>query len=203
MEEGMKKLIFATHNPGKIREISELLAGLGIEVMTAEQAGVLEDVVEDQDTFEGNALKKAQFVAERTGEWSVADDSGVCIKALDGRPGVHTARWAGPDAGDEGLVEHTLKQLADVSEDRRQASFHTIAALVSPQGEEFLFEGVVPGAITTDRRGTYHKGMPYDVIFQPDGHERTFGEMPAEQKNALSHRAQAFGKLKTFLQERI
>lgn len=199
----MKKLVFATHNPGKITEISEILAGLDISVLTAAEAGVHEDVDEDQPDFDGNAIKKARFVAQMTGEWAVADDSGVCIDALNGRPGVHTARWAGPDAGDEGLIAYTLSELADVPEGKRQASFHTVTALASPGGEIYTFRGEVPGRITLERRGSYAQGMPYDVIFQPDGQEQTFGEMTAEQKNTLSHRARAFAKLKAFLEQQI
>jgi len=199
----MKKLIFATHNPGKLREIAEMLSSLGIEVMSAKEAGVYEDVEEDQDTFEGNAIKKAAFVAQRTGEWAVADDSGVCINALGGRPGVQTARWAGPETLDEDLIEYTLKQLHAVREGERQASFHSVAALVSPAGEIHTFEGMVPGTITMTRRGTHHKGMPYDEIFQPNGYEQTFGEMTSEQKNTLSHRGRAFTQLKAFLEQMI
>jgi XTP/dITP diphosphohydrolase len=197
----MKKLIFATRNLGKLKEITEMLGSLGMKVMSAEQAGVHEDIEEDQDTFEANAIKKARFVAEKTGEWAVADDSGVCIRVLNGRPGVHTARWAGPNTGDEGLINYTLDQLKNISEEKRQASFYSVAALVAPTGEFYTFEGVVHGVITTERRGTHHKGMPYDEIFQPDGYEHTFAEMNPEQKNILSHRGHAFAQLKAFLEQ--
>ena len=121
----MKRLIFATHNPGKIEEMRQLVADLGMDVLSADEAGVHEDVEEDGTTFAENAFKKARFVASKTGEWAVADDSGIMIDALAGRPGVYTARWAGEGASDEELVRHTLEQLKDVEEGKRGASFHS------------------------------------------------------------------------------
>lgn len=197
----MKKLIFATHNIGKIKEMQQLLADSGIDVLSAQQAGVTEDVVEDGETFTQNALKKARYVASETGEWAVADDSGITIDALDGRPGVYTARWAGEGAGDEQLVSYTLEQLKDVEESRRGASFHSVVALVSPQNEEWTFEGTVEGQVVVAPRGTNRPKLPYDLIFQPTGFDRTFAEMSDEEKNTLSHRGRAFEKLKKYLQE--
>lgn len=195
----MKRLVFATHNPGKLGEMRQLVDGLGIEVMSADEAGVHDDVIEDGETFEENALKKARFVASQVGEWAVADDSGVTIDALGGRPGVYTARWAGEGASDEQLVAHTLEQMKDVEEGRRGASFHCVVALVSPEGEEQTFEGVVEGSIALSPRGTPRKKLPYDVLFCPIGHNRTFAEMSDEEKNSLSHRGKAFQKLREFL----
>jgi len=208
----MKRLVFATHNPGKIEEMRQLLGDLNIEVASADEAGVHDDVEEDGMTFEENALKKARFVASTTGEWAVADDSGITIDALDGRPGVYTARWAGEGASDEELVRHTLEQLKDVEEGRRGASFHSVVALVSPQNESWTFEGIVEGEVVVTPRGTPRVKLPYDVLFCPFplrstqssfegqvGHNRTFAEMSDEQKNALSHRGRAFAKLKKFL----
>lgn len=195
----MKRLIFATHNPGKILEMRQLLSDLDVEVQSADEARVTQEAVEDGTTFADNALKKARFVASVTGEWAVADDSGITIDALGGRPGVHTARWAGEGASDEQLVTHTLEQLKDVEEGRRGASFHCVVVLVSPEGEERTFEGVVEGSIVPAPRGTPRRKLPYDVLFQPDGFDRTFAEMSDQQKNALSHRGRAFGKVKAFL----
>lgn len=195
----MKKLIFATHNPGKVKEMKKLMSGLGIEVLSAEEAGVHEDPVEDGVTFAQNALKKARFIAEKTHQWSVADDSGMCIDALDGRPGVFSARWAGKGTGDEGIVSHTLEQMKDVKEGRRGASFHSVVALVSPQGKGWTFEGVVEGRIAVSPRGTPRTKLAYDVLFEPVGYDKTYAEMSDEEKNVLSHRGQAFQKLKTFL----
>ncbi|MBI4257060.1 RdgB/HAM1 family non-canonical purine NTP pyrophosphatase [Candidatus Uhrbacteria bacterium] len=198
----MKRLIFATHNPGKIGEMRQLVADLGMDVLSADEAGVHEDVEEDGTTFAENALKKARFVASTTGEWAVADDSGITIDALGGRPGVYTARWAGEGASDEELVRHTLEQLKDVDEGKRGASFHSVVALVSPEGEEWTFEGIVEGTVVMSTRGTPRPKLPYDVLFCPIGHNHTFAQMPDEEKNALSHRGKAFEKLKKFLQNK-
>lgn len=196
----MNRLIFATHNPGKVIEMRQMLEGLPIEVLSADEVGVTEDVVEDAETFTENALKKARFVAHKSREWAVADDSGLTIDALDGRPGVQSARWAGDGASDDQLVAHTLEQLKNV-DCSRGASLHSVVALVSPEGEEWTFEGVVEGSIVLSPRGTPRKKLPYDVLFCPIGHNRTFAEMSNEQKNALSGRGKAFKKLRDFLQK--
>lgn len=195
----MKRLIFATHNVGKIKELQQLFADAGVEVLSAEEVGVVDDVVEDGTTFAENALKKARFVAEQTGEWAVADDSGITIDVLDGRPGVYTARWAGEGASDEQLIKYTLEQLKDVEEGKRGATFHSVAALVSPQHESWTFEGLVEGEVVIEPRGTPRSKLPYDVIFQPSGFDQTFAQMTDEEKNRLSHRGRAFEKLKMFI----
>lgn len=199
----MKKLIFATHNPGKLIELKELVSVLSVSVKGAKEAGVFEDVVEDGKTFAENALKKARFVAEQTGEWSAGDDSGIEIKALDGRPGVYTARWAGEGADDATLVSHTLSELKDVPVGEREAVFHCVIALVSPEGEEWLFDGIVEGEITLEPHGENRYKLPYDLIFKSKGYDKTFAQMTDEEKNALSHRGRAFQKLKAFIANRI
>lgn len=193
------KLIFATHNIGKVKEIRTLLEGLPVEVMSADEAGVREDVVEDGATFQENALKKARFVAERTGEWAVADDSGVCIEVLGGKPGVHSARWAGEDATDEVMVGHTLRAVEDVPEGKREAWFESAVALVAPDGREWTFVGKVNGCIAIQPRGINRPKLPYDLIFIPEGHDRTFAEMSDVEKNSMSHRGRAFQKLREFM----
>jgi len=197
----MNKLVFATHNPGKIVEMQQLLKSLGIEIVSATDVGISEDIEEDQDTFAGNSLKKARFVAEQTGEWAIADDSGITIEALDGRPGVFTARWAGEGAPDEELVRHTLEQMQDVPEGKRQAAFHSVAALVAPDRREWVFEGIVEGEVLTEPIGEHKPRLPYDVIFRPTGYELAFSQMSDEQKNKVSHRGRSFSKLKVFLEE--
>ena len=197
------KLVFATHNSGKVKEMTALLADLDIEVLSADAAGVTEDVEEDGKTFKENSVKKARFVSQKSGEWAVADDSGVCIAALDGAPGVMTARWAGPGASDEQLVAHTLTQLTDVPEGKRQAWFESCVALVAPDGREWTFSGKVQGSIPSAPRGTGRPKLPYDVIFIPEGHDRTFAEMTDEEKNSMSHRGIAFQKLREFLKTQL
>jgi XTP/dITP diphosphohydrolase len=191
------KLIFATHNPGKIKEMRELLVGSGIEVLSADEVGIEEDVIEDGLTFEENALKKARFVCKKSGECAVTDDSGICIDALNGAPGVFTARWAGE--GND-LIDFTLNKIKDISEENLGAKFCCSVALVKPDGQEFLFEGVCDGRLIKERRGVAHPKLPYDQIFIPDGREQTFAEMSVEEKHELSHRGRAFKKLKEFFQ---
>ena len=208
------KLVFATHNSGKLVEMRSLLSDLPIEVLSADEAGVTEDVVEDGATFEDNARKKARFVHERTtpnpslerrGDdlWAVADDSGCCIEALDGRPGVLSARWAGEGATDQTLVEHTLNEMKDVPEGKRQAWFQTALCLVAPNGREWMFEGRINGRIAVEPRGTPRPKLPYDAIFIPEGHDRTFAEMSLEEKNSMSHRGQAFQQLREFFKTQL
>ncbi len=193
------QLVFATHNPGKVTEMRAILAGLPMEIISADEAGAPEDVIEDGVTFAENALKKARFVSQRTGKWAVADDSGLSIDALDGAPGVFSARWAGEGATGEQLVTYTLNELQGVPEHRRTAWFETAAALVSPDGQEWTFSGRLDGMIPLSPRGTPRERLPYDVIFIPEGHTRTFAEMTDEEKNSLSHRGDAFRQLKEFL----
>lgn len=193
------QLVFATHNPGKVTEMRAILAGLSVEIASADEVGVHEDVIEDGVTFAENALKKARFVSQRTGKWAVADDSGLSIDALDGAPGVFSARWAGEGATGDQLVAYTLNELQGVPEHRRTAWFETAAALVSPDGQEWTFSGRLDGMIPLSPRGTPRDRLPYDVIFIPEGHAKTFAEMSDDEKNSLSHRGDAFRQLKEFL----
>lgn len=197
------KLVFATHNQGKVAEMRALLAALNLDVITADEAGVTDDVAEDGKTFEENALIKARFVAKKSGEWSVADDSGICIDALGCAPGIFTARWAGPGASAEQIVAHTLEQMKDVPEGKRTAWFESYVALVAPDGREWTFTGKINGHVTSAPEGIAHPKLPYDVIFMPDGLDRTFAEMTGEEKNTMSHRGQAFQQLKEFLRTQL
>ncbi len=193
------KLVFATHNTGKVEEMRTLLSDTNIEVLSADEAGVYGDVVEDGQTFEENALKKAKYVSRVASAWAVADDSGCCIDALNGEPGIHSARWAGVEASDEQIVQHTLEVMKDVPEGKRQAHFQTSLALVAPDGRTRLFEGRVNGNITLKPKGQPRAKLPYDAIFVPVGHDHTFAQMSLAEKNAMSHRGRAFAQLKVFL----
>jgi len=195
------KLIFATHNAGKVKEMKALLADLNINVLSAEEVGVFEDVIEDGDTFEQNALKKAVFVSQKTGEFAVGEDSGICIDALDGKPGILSARWAGENASDEDIIKHTIKQVKDIDDEKLTARFMATLVLSAPDGRQWVFDGVDEGKVIKKSRGEMRKGLPYDVIFVPNGHKRTFAEMTDEEKNSLSHRGIAFRKLKEFLKD--
>ena len=171
----------------------------GHEVVSMAEAGIHDDIVEDGVTFEENALKKATFIFNRLKSWIIADDSGLCIEALDNAPGVYSARWAGENSSDQAKVDKTLMEMKDVPEGKRGAFFESAAVLLSPDGKEYVFSDRVYGKIALAPHGTPLSKLPYDSIFIPEGCEQTFAEMPAEVKNAMSHRGLAFKKLKEFL----
>lgn len=195
------KLIFATHNPGKLKEMRQILAGLKIEVISAEEAGINEHVIEDGKTFEENALKKAQFAAKKSGYWAIADDSGICIKALNYAPGVSSSRWAGEGASDEKIVKYTLSKIKNIPISQREAWMESVAVLAAPNGRHWTFSGKIEGNITSKPAGQPSEGMPYDAIFIPKGYNQTFAKMSHVEKNSLSHRGMAFRKLKRFIKK--
>lgn len=187
-----RHLVLATRNVGKIAELRRILAtaGLSVDLVGTEAFADLPDVAETGTTFAANALLKARAVAEHTGLPAVADDSGLCVDALNGMPGIFSARWSGRHGDDSANLDLVLGQLADVPDDRRGAQFVCAAALCLPDGTERVVEGQLAGALLRERRGS--NGFGYDPIFVPDGHDRTTAEMSAAEKDALSHRGQAF-----------
>jgi XTP/dITP diphosphohydrolase len=189
------KLIFATHNPGKLKEIKEIL--LDWEILSLDDVGISEDIIEDGNTFAENALIKARFVVQKIGAWAFADDSGVCIKALNGAPGILSARWA---EGDEGKIKLILEKLKDVPVGEREAYMEAAVALVAPDGKEWIFNGRIDGNIVTEPRGINRPHLPYDLIFEPLGETRTLAEMSHAEKNKISHRGMALRRLKEFLE---
>lgn len=189
------RLVIATHNKGKLEEIADLLAPYGIEVMSAGALG-LPEPEETEDNFVGNARIKAHAAARASGLPALADDSGLAVDALGGAPGVYTADWAAtPQGRDFGLaMARTWAELERVGAPfPRSASFCCTLVLAWPDGHDEVFEGRMPGQIVWPGRGD--QGHGYDPIFQPDGHGQTFGEMDRWEKNRISHRARAFGKL--------
>ena len=194
------KVIIATHNPGKLREMRELLAPFGIEAVSAGELG-LPEPDETGTMFSENAAIKAHAAAGAAGLPAFADDSGLCVDALDGAPGLFSARWAGKTKDFRAAMERVERELQRRGGTRpaeRRAHFVSALVLAWPDRHEELFEGRVHGALVWPPRG--EKGFGYDPMFQPDGHALTFGEMPAEEKHgidwgagqALSHRARAF-----------
>jgi len=186
------RLLLATANPHKLSELSRILAAGHVDV---DLAGISEfpgvpDVAETGATFAANALLKATAVAAFTGLPSVADDSGLCCDALNGMPGVLSARWSGRHGADAENLRLLLAQLSDVPDERRGAHFSCVAALVLPSGRETLREGTLVGRLIREPRGA--GGFGYDPIFVPDGEERTTAEMSAAEKDAISHRGRAF-----------
>jgi len=190
------KLVIATHNKGKLVEIAELLRPFGLACESAGALGVAEPD-ETGTSFEANAELKARHACAATGLPALADDSGLCVDALDGDPGVYTANWAGPKRDwmrAMRMVEAALDTGGDKAADRR-AHFVAVLALAWPDGHLEIFRGEVAGALVWPPRGT--SGFGYDPMFVPDGHDVTFGEMDPAQKHKISHRAVAFEKFKT------
>ncbi|HXQ82652.1 MAG TPA: RdgB/HAM1 family non-canonical purine NTP pyrophosphatase [Xanthobacteraceae bacterium] len=196
------RLVIATHNPGKLAEMRELLAPYGIDAISAAELG-LQEPDETAMTFRDNARIKAQAAANATGLAAFADDSGLAVDALDGAPGIHSARWAGPDKDFRRAmetVEEKLRARGATLPERRKAQFVSALCVAWPDGHVEEFEARVAGTLVWPPRGD--NGFGYDPMFLPDGHQRTFGEMPSEEKHglpphgkALSHRARAFIKL--------
>lgn len=189
-------LVFASQNENKIREIHGIL-GNSFKIMGLKDLDIVDDIPETQDTIEGNALQKARYVHDMTGSNVFADDTGLEVEALDGLPGVHSARFAGEDKNSDANIDKLLKMLE--GKDNRKARFKTVIALIY-HNEEYLFEGIVDGSIIFERKGT--EGFGYDSVFVPDGSPVTFAQMSFEEKNNMSHRARAFEKLRSFLKDK-
>lgn len=190
-----KKLVVATHNAGKLREIATLLAPFGVDVTSAGELG-LEEPDETEDNFAGNARIKAHFAAKASGLPALSDDSGIAVEALDGAPGVYTADWAETPNGRDFSMAMTKvwTALEEKSAPKpRKAAFHCTLCLAWPDGHDELFEGIAPGHLIWPMRGT--RGFGYDPMFVPEGESETFGEMDPDRKHAMSHRARAFAKL--------
>ncbi|MCP4070659.1 MAG: non-canonical purine NTP pyrophosphatase [Hyphomicrobiales bacterium] len=202
-----KTIVVASHNEGKVREINELIAPFGFNAKSAIELG-LNEPEENGDTFEANALTKALVAAKSTGLVALSDDSGLCVDALDGAPGVYTADWAGKadGSGRDFLmamekVEQALREKSALKPEQRTGRFVAVLCLAWPDGDHEFFRGEVEGHLVWPPRGEL--GFGYDPVFQPIGYEQTFGEMPAGEKHSweagrtdlgLSHRARAFAK---------
>ena len=185
------RIVFATNNKNKLAEIREMLAGSGIEVLSLADIGCHDDIPETADTLEGNALQKARYIHEKYQMNCFADDTGLEVTALGGAPGVYSARYAGGKGHDsEANMAKLLAELEGKAD--RTARFRTVVALITDDGEK-LFDGIVTGCITEERRGG--EGFVYDPIFRPDGYDKTFAELGHEVKNKISHRARAVAKL--------
>jgi XTP/dITP diphosphohydrolase len=185
------RLVVASHNQGKVREISDLIAPWNLHAVSAGELN-LPEPEETETTFVGNALLKARAAAKGSGLPALADDSGLCVEALGGDPGVYSARWAGPDKDFSRAMEEVHRRLQALPGASTAAWFVCVLALAWPDGEEIAFEGRVDGNIVWPARGT--RGFGYDPIFVPTGHQLTFGEMDPSDKHEMSHRARAFAK---------
>ena len=190
------KLYFATNNIHKLKEVQEVV-GDSFQIESMRSLGINEDIPEDQQTLEGNALQKARFLYDRTGESCFADDTGLEVDALNGAPGVYSARYAGEAKNSLDNMAQLLKNMSGIQ--NRKARFRTVIALILV-GKEYLFEGIVNGTIAEAPRGT--AGFGYDPLFVPDGYSTTFAEMDSEAKNAISHRGRAVQKFAAILLKR-
>ncbi len=190
----MKQLVFATNNAHKLSEVRAMV-GDTFEILSLEDLGCHDDIPETADTLSGNALMKAEYIAEKYHVDCFADDTGLVVEALGGAPGVHTARYAYPDRHDP--IANTKKLLAQLQgQSDRRAAFITAIALII-DGQKHLFEGRVDGFIATEERGS--EGFGYDPVFIPEDTGKTFAELGVEAKNKISHRARAIAKLCAFL----
>lgn len=191
----MDTLFLASGNPHKIEELKDLLAPFDIAIKSTLDYPNAEEVVEDKADLEGNALKKTRFWHQKTGLPSLSDDTGLEVDALDGEPGVYSARYAGQNATYEQNTQKLLSELD--SETNRTAQFRTVVAFIDEKGKEHIFEGICKGEILSEKRG--EKGFGYDPVFQPEGYEKSFAELSGEEKNRISHRGLAIQKFIEYL----
>lgn len=192
------KVIAATHNKGKLKEFNEILNKLGFEVVSQDEAGIDIEPEENGETFKDNALIKARAIKEHSSHAVLADDSGLCVDALNGAPGVYSARYAGENATDADRIVKLLDELD--GEQNRKAKFVSAIAFILPDGEEIVTEGEVHGTITHEVSG--EGGFGYDPIFLSDELKKTFGDATPEEKNSISHRGRALLKLYEILKEK-
>ncbi len=197
----MQTLLVATHNRGKLREYQELLRDLPVRLVYLDEVGIHEDVPETGSTFEENAVQKATAYARLSGLLTLADDSGLEVDALGGRPGVHSARYAGPNASDEARIRKLLAELDGVPPEQRTARFRCVIAIATPAGDVITATGTVEGVIADAPRG--HHGFGYDPVFYLPDRGCTMAELPPEEKNRISHRARAAQAIKPRLREML
>lgn len=193
-----QKLLIATRNKHKLREIHQIIEGLPYELLGLDDVEPIPEIIEDGETFEANALKKAMTTAKLTGIYTLADDSGLLVDALDGQPGVYSARFAGPEADDEKNNQKLLSMLRDIEEAHRTARFKCVIALASPDGQTQIVQGSCEGRIALEAAG--QGGFGYDPLFVPDGFEQSFAALESGVKNQISHRAKALQAVRPLLE---
>ncbi len=191
----MMELVFATNNSHKLSEIRKLV-GDDFKILSLIEIGCQEDIPEEAETLEGNASQKAWFVYNKYGKNCFADDTGLEVESLEGRPGVYSARYAGPEHNPENNIVKLLAELKNHT--NRKAQFRTVISLILNE-EEFFFEGTVKGRISYEKQGV--EGFGYDPVFIPEGYDRSFAQMSLEEKNLISHRGRATRELSRFLDQ--
>lgn len=195
------KIILATKNKGKINEFEKLTEGMNIEVLSILDDIDFPDVVENGKTFEENSAKKAKEIAEYTGIITVSDDSGLCVDALNGKPGIYSARYSGENATDESNMEKLLKNLSNIQKENRKAHFVSVVSIAFPDGSVKSFRGETEGEILFEKEG--NNGFGYDPIFYSYDLKKSFGNATPEEKKSVSHRGRAFQKLKKEVLEKL
>ncbi len=192
-------IILATTNVSKILQIKQLLDNESVSVRTQIEAGIEGEAIEDGETLEENARKKAYYAKERTNEdcWIISEDTGLFIPVLGGKPGIRSARWAGNNATTEEIMNYCLMQMHGMPD--RSAYFETVAVVISPQGNETVFKGRVNGVLLKEPRTKTQPKMPYSSLFVPDGSEKVWSEMSTEEENSISHRGKAFRDVVQYL----
>lgn len=193
-------IILSTRNAGKTAQIQAMFADTGIILRTLADAGIAGEAIEDGKTFRDNAFKKALYAHEqaRVPSWTMADDTGICITALGGAPGVNTRYWAGPDASDEELQAYALRRMRGIKE--RSACFQTVVAVLDPERRPYTFYGSLFGTLLDEPRPIIEKGLPFSPIFVPQGLSLALGDMPIEEQNLISHRGKAFRNARLFFE---
>lgn len=198
----MKRIIIASQNKHKIEEIEAITKKFGMTIVSRNDAGIPDvEIVEDGETFEENSYKKAHEIMKLSGEMTIADDSGLMVDALDGAPGVYSARFSGEGATDKSNNEKLLALLADTPYEKRTAKFVSVITMIYPDGDKIVARGECPGHIITEERGC--GGFGYDPLFVPDGYDMTFAELGSEEKNKVSHRARALAELERQLESQL
>jgi len=193
------KIVLSTNNPSKAEQIKAVFTDSSISILTLADAGIEGGGIEDGTSLEENALKKAMFVHQQCSSvWSMADDTGIFINALNGAPGVNTSEWSGGNKETEKFAQWILKQLENFSD--RSATFKTVVAIVTPEGRQHFFTGEVRGKILRAPRVKPQPKMPYSSIFMPDGTDKVWAEMTVEEENKISHRGKAFQQVRQFLE---
>ncbi|NPA95642.1 MAG: XTP/dITP diphosphatase [Thermodesulfobacteria bacterium] len=195
------KAVIATKNKGKLKELQNLLSDFGLEIVSLDEFDEIGEIVEDGDTFFENAMKKARTVAERTGLLAIADDSGLEVDCLNGRPGIYSARFAGENCSDQDNNQKLLSEMKDVPAEKRGAQFRCVIVAYRPDGKWVSAEGVCRGTIGFEPVGD--QGFGYDPLFIPEGEDRTMAQMTREEKNKISHRGKALQDLKSKIEQII
>ncbi|MHB9155372.1 MAG: XTP/dITP diphosphatase [Endomicrobiales bacterium] len=197
----MNELVLATNNLHKVREITDILKALPVKTISLAELKRVPEVVEDGDTLEENAVKKARTIARRFRKWALADDTGLMVDALDGEPGVYSARWAGPGCTYEDNNKKLLEKLRGLPRKKRGASFRCVIALSSPAGRTWTVEGEIRGVIAEKAKG--RRGFGYDPLFYVPRYRKTFAELSENVKNRVSHRARALRKARILIREHL